>query len=695
MDSEQFKQLLEHQTTLITALLKGANNQAAQNQVQGHASIHQPSASNVQVPQPSPLMLDGDMRDNFEFFERNWKDYAKAIGMDRWPREENEQKVSFLLSVIGEPARKKYFNFELTEAEKANPETALEAIRKKVIVKRNVVVDRLDFFSAVQSSQESIDEYASRLKTLAKTAKLEQLETDLIAFKVITSNKWSNMRAKLLAIEDITLTKAVDMCRAEEITAMRSQDLVIRKAEMEVNKVKSKYRSRKQEQRCKFCGDAHEFTKGSCPAFGKRCHRCKGKNHFERVCKLGSSKSKTRKFKKVKKIKDGSSESEEESSTCNEASSEDSDDECEIGKIVDNSNKGGSVLAQLNLKFSDEWTKVECELDTGANTSLIGREWLDKLSGTTKVDILPSKLRLQSFGGNPIKVLGQVKIPCHRKGRRFRLVLQVVDVNHRPLLSAKASRMLGFVKFCKSVTFSKTDSTNSEHNTLNVYRIKAQKIVEEYHTLFQGYGKFTGTVSLEVDETIQPSIQPPRRVPIAMREKLKKELKQLETDGLIVKEVMHTEWVSNIVVVQRGDSESRNIRICLDPIPLNKAIKRPHLQFNTLDEILPELGKAKIFSTMDAKKGFWHVELDEPSSKLTTFWTPFGRYRWTRLPFGISSAPEIFQMKLQEVIQGLEGVECLADDLLVFGVGDSLEDALINHNKCLLNLFRRLNERET
>ncbi|XP_055619559.1 uncharacterized protein K02A2.6-like [Toxorhynchites rutilus septentrionalis] len=500
------------------------------------------------------------------------------------------------------------------------------------------------------------------------------------------------MRAKLLAIEDITLTKAVDMCRTEEITAMRSQDLVIRKAEMEVNKVKSKYRSRKQEQRCKFCGDAHEFTKGSCPAFGKRCHRCKGKNHFERVCKLGSSKSKTRKFKKVKKIKDGSSESEEESSTCNEASSEDSDDECEIGKIVDNSNKGGSVLAQLNLKFSDEWTKVECELDTGANTSLIGREWLDKLSGTTKVDILPSKLRLQSFGGNPIKVLGQVKIPCHRKGRRFRLVLQVVDVNHRPLLSAKASRMLGFVKFCKSVTFSKTDSTNSEHNTLNVYRIKAQKIVEEYHTLFQGYGKFTGTVSLEVDETIQPSIQPPRRVPIAMREKLKKELKQLETDGLIVKEVMHTEWVSNIVVVQRGDSESRNIRICLDPIPLNKAIKRPHLQFNTLDEILPELGKAKIFSTMDAKKGFWHVELDEPSSKLTTFWTPFGRYRWTRLPFGISSAPEIFQMKLQEVIQGLEGVECLADDLLVFGVGDSLEDALINHNKCLLNLFRRLNE---
>lgn len=242
---------------------------------------------------------------------------------------------------------------------------------------------------------------------------------------------------------------------------------------------------------------------------------------------------------------------------------------------------------------------------------------------------------------------------------------------------------MGFVKFCKSVTFGKPESIKSEQDLLKVYRIKAQKIVDEHGELFHGYGKFAGAVSLEVDETIQPSIQPPRRVPIAMREKLKKELKSLEKDGLIVKEVLHTEWVSNIVVVQRGDPESGSIRICLDPIPLNKALKRPHLQFNTLDEILLELGKARIFSTVDAKKGFWHVELDEPSSKLTTFWTPFGRYRWTRLPFGISSAPEIFQMKLQEVIQGLEGVECLADDLLVFGVGGTLDEALVNHNRCL------------
>lgn len=84
--------------------------------------------------------------------------------------------------------------------------------------------------------------------------------------------------------------------------------------------------------------------------------------------------------------------------------------------------------------------------------------------------------------------------------------------------------------------------------------------------------------------------------------------------------------------------------------------------------------------------------LNEKSSKLTTFWTPFGRYRWTRLPFGIASAPEIFQLKLQQVIQDLEGIECIADDLLIYGIGDTMEEALKNHNRCMTMLFHQLKE---
>lgn len=158
-------------------------------------------------------------------------------------------------------------------------------------------MDRLEFFSATQSSRESVDEYSTRLKTLARVAKLGTLNEELITYKLITSNKWPQLRSKMLAMTDLTLEKVVDMCRAEEITAKRSQDLAVPDAE--VNKVaKSKFRRKSQQlPLCKFCGDEHDFTKGSCPALGKRCRRCNGKNHFEKACRVkrGSSKKSSRK----------------------------------------------------------------------------------------------------------------------------------------------------------------------------------------------------------------------------------------------------------------------------------------------------------------------------------------------------------------------------------------------------------------
>lgn len=112
----------------------------------------------------------------------------------------------------------------------------------------------------------------------------------------------------------------------------------------------------------------------------------------------------------------------------------------------------------------------------------------------------------------------------------------------------------------------------------------------------------------------------------------------------------------------------------------------------TVDELLPELSKAKVFSTVDTKSGFWQIGLDEESSKLTTFWTPFGRYRWLRMPFGISPAPEIFQKKLHETLHGLRGVRALADDILIFGCGDTTEKAMIDHNRNLELLLTRMKQ---
>ena len=84
-----------------------------------------------------------------------------------------------------------------------------------------------------------------------------------------------------------------------------------------------------------------------------------------------------------------------------------------------------------------------------------------------------------------------------------------------------------------------------------------------------------------------------------------------------------------MVIVKRPNG---NIRVCLDPKDLNRALKRIHCPVPTIDDILPEINRAKIFSTFDVKNGFWHLEVDEESSKLTCFNTPFSRYQWLRMP---------------------------------------------------------------
>ena len=96
---------------------------------------------------------------------------------------------------------------------------------------------------------------------------------------------------------------------------------------------------------------------------------------------------------------------------------------------------------------------------------------------------------------------------------------------------------------------------------------------------------------------------------------------------------------------------------------------------------------------MDAKDGFLQVELDKASSELTTFWTPYGRFRWLRMPFGISSAPEVFQRKLDACLEGLNTIQVIADDILIYGTGSSTQEAVLQHDRALTALLKRCRER--
>ena len=97
---------------------------------------------------------------------------------------------------------------------------------------------------------------------------------------------------------------------------------------------------------------------------------------------------------------------------------------------------------------------------------------------------------------------------------------------------------------------------------------------------------------------------------------------------------------------------------------LNQSVERERYVIPTVDEIVHQLRGSSVFSKLDAASGFWQIPLDPETAKLTTFITPFGRYFMKRLPFGISSAPEIFQRTMTELLRGIDGVICYFDDIL-------------------------------
>ena len=145
-------------------------------------------------------------------------------------------------------------------------------------------------------------------------------------------------------------------------------------------------------------------------------------------------------------------------------------------------------------------------------------------------------------------------------------------------------------------------------------------MIDQYKDVFEGLGCLEGDYHIELDPSVSPVQHVPRRVPVALKEQLKIKLDSLVSQGIITPVTTPTPWISNLVDIKK----SGKLRVCIDPRDLNKAIRRPKYQMPILDEKLPARSNARLFSVLDAKDEFHQVNLDEESSYLTTFWSPYG-----------------------------------------------------------------------
>ena len=197
-------------------------------------------------------------------------------------------------------------------------------------------------------------------------------------------------------------------------------------------------------------------------------------------------------------------------------------------------------------------------------------------------------------------------------------------------------------------------------------------------------GSFSCVQQLKIRDDAKPVVMSDKRPAISVRPKLKAELDRLVDLGVITPVEQPTPWASQLKLTYKSNGDPR---ICLCPKELNKVLLREHFTLPILEDILHELGSSTVFTKADLASGYWHVKLDETSSMLTTFQTYFGRYRWLRLPFGLSVSAEIFQKHMLNTFSDLPGVVCVADDIIIHG--KTTEE----HDRNLENFFKKCHER--
>ena len=160
----------------------------------------------------------------------------------------------------------------------------------------------------------------------------------------------------------------------------------------------------------------------------------------------------------------------------------------------------------------------------------------------------------------------------------------------------------------------------------------------KFPKLFKGLGKLEGDFAISLKPDAKPHAEyTPRRIPLPLMEQVKSELKRMEENGIISPVEGHTKWCAGMVVVPKAN---RKVRICVDLTKLNESVLRENHPQPCVDYTLAQLAGAKIFSKLDANSGFWQISLSPESRPLTTFITPFGRFWFNRLPFGVALAPE-------------------------------------------------------
>ncbi len=613
----------------------------------------------MDIPAVPPFNCSGELGPlavRWDKWVKAFRIYITARGIDNVP-----QKRALLLH-CGGPELQELFE-TLVDPGPAEPlaehaadvddfEKAIRTLSHYFKPKKNIPYERHRFRKIDQEESETVDQFITKLRLQAEHCVFGDAKDDQIRDQVIDKCRSNVLRRKLLEQSDLTLDRVQEVARALEAVDLQSKQMSMSGgANANVNAVSAKKYSKWPRSRdknpkstgntdkprsrpCYRCkGTDHWAKDPKCPAKDNKCGKCGHIGHLAETChtKPRNYKTKTPYKKRAHTVKE-------------------EDDEEYAFKVGPSDCLVDIVVGGVNLSVM---------IDSGSSTSIVDRGTWDSLKQQgIKCQSGKTDKVVYAYGSSkPLKMIGKFVAEVQAGDEKIEtefLVLADRRIKDYSLLGRKASKQL------KLLRVGPPESCDYVHSI-------DYDIVKEYPECFQGLGKLKDyQAKIHIDPNVTPVAQNARRIPFSMREKVDKKIQEMLDLDIIEKVEGPTPWVSPVVVIPKSGDD---IRLTVDMRRANEAVIRERHPIPTFDEILENMNGSDKFSKLDLNMGFHQVELEPESRGITTFAVHSGLYRHKRVMMGISSAPELYQHVIRQVIADCEGAENVADDIIVHGKG--------------------------
>lgn len=536
--------------------------------------------------------------------------------------------------------------------------------------KKCTFAERYKFHSATQHIGEGLPEWAARVRGLAihcgfVASNLDEQLRDRFVLGMTSGPERDKLFTK--AMSELTLSKALEIAEgvhsarmgAKETTLQADGGIPLQVMKMETAARAGAARGSNAQRRspaaaasaasaerglhsssgggCTACGYAgHEAS--TCRFVRYKCKKCGVQGHLKRMCKQTVNKQ-------------------HYVECCGDVGDDGKHLCCNIRTFCGEPMRESVCVNGINLTF---------EIDTGSPVTVISEQMF--LNHFANTSLETSDVILHSYNGDKLHIIGKINLSFTYNNKSCTISVYVVRNGGPPLLGRDF-----FSRFDLQIC-----SLNNCSDFLSVSSSK-------YPQLF---GSKLGCLKgVKVDLALKPDSKPiffkARPLPFALRESVEKELNRLVGLGVLVP-VKYAEYASPIVPVLKRDG---SIRLCADySVTINKQLLVDKYPLPRYDELFAKLHGGRYFSKLDLSHAYNQLCLNEKAQMLTCINTHKGLFKFTRLVFGLASAPAIFQRSMEALLSGLEGTLLFLDDILVCGV--DREQMMIRLNE----VFHRLQE---